>query len=71
MSFWHTVGHAMYSLWTVDLLVSSFVVHSSSLTVKSVDLVIAFFCIVHSGYFQYRGAYQTVPELCYCVMDKT
>jgi len=56
----------------MDLPVSSFVFHSSLLTVKSVDWVVAhdgFLCVAekiyifHSGYLDYRGAFQTVLEI--------
>jgi len=55
---------------------SSFVFHSSMLTVKSIDLVVAhdgLFCITeiarifHSGYLDYRGTFQTVLDSYYCV----
>ena len=48
---------------------SSFVFDSSLLTVKSVNSVVArdgflciaeIICILHSGYFDYRGAFQAV-----------
>ena len=39
-AFWHAAVRTMHSSWT-NLPVSSFVSHSSLLTVKSVDLAIA------------------------------
>ena len=58
---------------TIDLLVSSFVFHSSLLTAKSVDLVVAcdgFLCIIeivihlfHSGYLDYPSG-----DLCLCIV---
>ena len=41
---------------------SSFVFHSSLLTAKGVDLVVhmVVLCVIHSGYFDYRGAFQKV-----------
>ena len=59
-----------------DLPVSSFVLHLSLLTVKSVILVVAFdgflyvaeiVRIFHSGYLDYRGTYQTVLNSYCCV----
>jgi len=58
------------SAFVMDLPVPSFVFHSSLLTVKSIDLVVArrwliteIVCIFHSGYLHYRGAFQTVLVL--------
>ena len=59
--------HSMYNVFFMDLLVLSFVFHSSLLTAKSVNLVVAhdgflcimeIVCIFHSGYFNYKGAYE-------------
>jgi len=59
-----------------DIQVSSFVFISSLLTVKSINLVVArdgflcvmeIFCIFHRGYFDYRGAFQTVLDS-YCCL---
>jgi len=61
----------------MDLPVSSFAFHSSLLTVKGIDLVVqvmGFLCITeiihnfHSGYFDYKGAFQKVLDLYCCVM---
>ena len=61
----------------MDLPVSSFVSHSSLLTVKSANLAVArdgfpskleIVHIFHSGYFDCRGAFQTVLDLYCCVM---
>jgi len=63
----------------MDFPVSFFVSHSSLLIVKSVDLVVALdgflgLCIMeiigvfHSGYFDYRGAFQTVLDVYCCVI---
>ena len=52
-----------------DLLVSSFVFHSSLLTVKSIDWVVAYdgflcimeiVCIFHSGRLDYRGTFKFI-----------
>ena len=66
----------MYNAFFMDLLVSSFVSHSSLLTAKSVDLVVAcdgfpfvaeILRIFHSGYFDCKGAFQTVFDSYCCV----
>jgi len=58
--------------------VPSFVFHSSLLTVKSINLVVArdgflsvmeIVRIFHSGYLDYRGAFQTVVDLNCCVTN--
>jgi len=63
-----------------DLPVTSFVFHSSLLTVKSINSVVAcdgFLYIMriirtfHSGYFYYRGTFQTVLVSYRCVMNRT
>ena len=68
---------SMYNAFFMDLPVSSFVSHSSLLTAKSVDLAIAhdgfpfvteIVHICHSGYFDIRGAFQTVLDSYCCVM---
>ena len=59
---------------TVDLLVSSLVFHSSLLTAKSANLAVAhddflcvkeIVCVFHSGYFDYRSAFDS----CCCVTE--
>ena len=74
------IYHSTYNAFFMDLPVSSFVSHSSLLTAKSVNFVIArdgfpshngnrpFF---HSGYFDSRGACQTVLDSYCCVMGWT
>ena len=57
----------------MDLPVSFFESHSSLLTVKGVDLAVVHVVtetvrIFHSGYFDCRGAFQTVLDLQCCAM---
>ena len=67
--------HRTYNAFFMDLPVSSFVSHSSLMTAKSVDLGVARWLpiiteiirIVHSGYYDCRGAFQTVLDLYCCV----
>jgi len=62
------------------LQVSSFVFHSSLLTVKCINLVVVHdgsLCVLeivhifHSGYLDYRGAFQTVLDSYCCVTSQT
>ena len=65
--------HTTHNAFFIDLPVSSFVSISSWLTVKGVDLAVArdsfpdfvmeIICIFDSGYFDCRGAFQTVLDL--------
>ena len=59
-----------YNAFFMDLPVPSFVSHSSVLTAKGVNLVVArdslpgcVMKIVYSGYFDCRGAFRTVLDL--------
>ena len=69
-----TTVRAMHSSGTYP--VSSFVFHSSLLTIKSIDLVAArdgFLCITkivhsfHGDYLDYRGTFQTALDSYCCV----
>ena len=68
--------HSTYNAFFMDLPVSSFVSHSSLLTAKCVNLAVAcewlpfvteIIHIFHSGYFDCRGAFQTILDSYCCV----
>jgi len=72
--------HSTSNAFLRDLPVSSFMFHSSLLTVKSIDLVVThdgFLCttemvhIFHSGYLDYRGVFQIVFDSFCCVTSWT
>jgi len=72
------VYHSTHNTFFRDLPVSSFVFHSSLLTVNSINLAVAhdgflsvteIICIFHSGYLDYGGTFQTVLDSYCCVTN--
>jgi len=60
------IFHCETSLWAIDLPVASFAFHSSLLTAKIINLVVAhngflkIVCIFDTGYFDYTVTFQMI-----------